>query len=854
MKIPRATAIARAGAIEHADLHESHPLPAMNIEPLENRIAPAATFTFIDLDGDVATITTSKGTIADLSEANGVLTFSAADPGEPDVPRQLRKIDLGADEALASIFAFTDLTVKVIRKAPGGDGLVHVGYIDAREQITGGADGSADLGAVSVSGDLGRIQAGSEFQQGAPSVRSLSVGSLGLYGLATQGGTGDLLSIITGPVGSLKVRGDVREAAFVVQDDLSVKGTIGSVTVGGSLIGGDGPDTGVIQADGAIGAIKIGGDIRSVDSSPGSTLSGFSGAVISLDGRIASLTVGGSILGGKGLLAGAVSADSFGPVKIAGDFSGTLGGLNPPVQSLSIGGSMTGGIFTAGAMQSLRVTGDVAGMLSGSVPVISVGGSVLTGGRVGGGSSVQIGGDIDGGTVSGGSVTVGGSLIGNTADDSGRISGFTVNIRGDVIGGDGLKSGRVEVSGARGSVTIGGSLIGGDGESSGTLFGLTGIGSVKIGRSLIGGLGVGSAQIEAGSRDPMVTEKGELGPVTVGGSVLGRALQSAFIRATGTIGPVKIVGSLVGGAGAESGRILAGEGLGPVTVGRDVRGGGGQASGLIESLGAITSVTIGGSLTGGTGNFTGAVTAADDLGPVKIKRNLRGGSITGTAPDADSSGFIRGDRITSVDIGGSILAGLDTSTAGTLVNNASIRADFDLGPITVKGSIAGTSASEGVTRPLISARGQETLAPGATVDLAIKSLTVGGRVDGALIVAGFQAGFPIVSGQNGNASIGAVRVGGDWIASSLAAGVNDTNGNGFGNDDQRIAGATLVARIASITIKGTVAGTAAGSDHFGFTAAEIGAFRASGFIAQLTAQKETIPLSLITADVALREV
>ncbi|MEQ1862999.1 MAG: hypothetical protein ABMA13_24010, partial [Chthoniobacteraceae bacterium] len=197
---------------------------------------------------------------------------------------------------------------------------------------------------------------------------------------------------------------------------------------------------------------------------------------------------------------------------------------------------------------------------------------------------------------------------------------------------------------------------------------------------------------------------------------------------------------------------------------------------------------------------------------------------------------------------------LDTSTGGGLTNNATIRAADDIGPITVKGSIAGTSTADGTTRPVIGARGQETPGPGATMDLAIKSLTVGGRIDRALILAGYASTDSLTAGSNGNASIGPVRVGGDWIASSISAGVNDTNNNGFGNDDLRIAGATLVARIASITIKGTVAGSAAPGDHFGFTAAHIGKFKSLGFTAPLTAATNVIELSLVTGDVTIREV
>ena len=38
------------------------------IETLESRIAPAGVFTYIDVDGDIVTVKTSKGTNQDLAD------------------------------------------------------------------------------------------------------------------------------------------------------------------------------------------------------------------------------------------------------------------------------------------------------------------------------------------------------------------------------------------------------------------------------------------------------------------------------------------------------------------------------------------------------------------------------------------------------------------------------------------------------------------------------------------------------------------------------------------------------------------------------------------------------------------
>jgi hypothetical protein len=122
---------------------------------------------------------------------------------------------------------------------------------------------------------------------------------------------------------------------------------------------------------------------------------------------------------------------------------------------------------------------------------------------------------------------------------------------------------------------------------------------------------------------------------------------------------------------------------------------------------------------------------------------------------------------------------------------------------------------------------------GAKSDLAIAKVTVAGSVINSEILAGYNLGG---TGVNADAQIGAVVVGGDWRASSLVAGAVDADGDGFGDaDDRLIAGgnAALVARIAEVTIRGGVFGTAsdpeieddpAASDHYGFVAQQFGKF------------------------------
>src|SRR5687768_298356 len=148
------------------------------IEFLESRIAPASTFGYFDLDGDEVTITSSKGQGTDL---RNVLTTTI---GSPASRLEIAMIDLAAD---AQTFAGTSLTMTV-KRGPNGDGFANIGAIVA----TG-----MDLGTITIKGDLGQIDVGNPATLDQ-AFTSLTVKSLGVFGLRTQNGVGDLVSTIAG--------------------------------------------------------------------------------------------------------------------------------------------------------------------------------------------------------------------------------------------------------------------------------------------------------------------------------------------------------------------------------------------------------------------------------------------------------------------------------------------------------------------------------------------------------------------------------------------------------------------------------------------------------------------------------
>jgi hypothetical protein len=405
----------------------------------------------------------------------------------------------------------------------------------------------------------------------------------------------------------------------------------------------------------------------------------------------------------------------------------------------------------------------------------------------------------------------------------------------------------ISVQAKFGSATIGGSMTGGSISSGGD------IGRIRIVQDLNGG-----------------TIQGQnLTGVTIGGSLIGGATDyTGFISsfANGVIGFVRIGHNLQGGAGLNSGSIAGSGGVGRVQIGGDVVGAAGSQSGSIYGGSPGTGINLAGvtiveSLIGGTGSGSGSITTAGgtgDMGPIRIGKDLMGGSISGTTTDLLQSGAIESaGRIASITIGGSIISGTDTSTAGSLMENGSIRASDDIGSIRVTGNLIGNSNSNGDSPVIISARGQATQK--APNDVAIGSITIGGKVELAQILAGYTVSL---APTNADAQIGRVSVGGDWIASSLVAGVAQGADGLFGtSDDAKITGGTdnaaISSKIGSIRIGGQVQGTAATGDHFGFVAEQIGSFKVGTATTALKPGVNNDVVELLgssTADVTIREV
>jgi hypothetical protein len=269
------------------------------MEPLEPRALLSVTIasnaksaSYTDVDGDLVTVAITTGT---LTLGNFVTTQVAAGRD------QLEEINLTAGG-----FAGTNLTVTV-KKVGAGDGVANIGFINASGN---------DLGTVSIAGDVGRIDAG-DATVATAGIKSLTVRSIGRLGLDTQATGSSLTSNIVGALSALTVKGDI-DAALV-----SVTGAVGSVTIGGSLIGGDADDSGEVLATGNIGTVKITGNIEG-----GNGVN--SGDIRSSAGAVGATTVGGSIIGGGGAGSGDVrSFLAIGAVTVTARRGGRILGRNP---------------------------------------------------------------------------------------------------------------------------------------------------------------------------------------------------------------------------------------------------------------------------------------------------------------------------------------------------------------------------------------------------------------------------------------------------------------------------------------------------------------------------------------------
>jgi len=657
----------------------------MALEHLEARIAPATILTFTDVDGDTVNIVSDKA-----------LTASVSFTGDLN-PAQLLITGAGLDGANLAT---------VVKKGPNGDGLVNIGRIVA----TG-----LDLGTVTVKGDLGKIVCGNTGNS-LPALKALKVRSMGVLGLETQG-TGDLVSTISGDLGSLAVAADVNGARLAVAGKIgtvkiggdlrgAAAGSSGrieatgltSLTIGGDLAAGVGNESGKIVVSGGVGKITIGGSLYgAIDGTADTTgqifASGNVGSItikrdifgsasqqraIDIQGNIGPITIGGSLLG----LGGTDSASIYvtgnsGAVKIGRDLSGG-------------GGSKSGSIYITGSTGAVKIGRDILGDIG------NFSASLIIGGKVNG--SFSVAGDIRGGTGS----YVDGVVI-RQVSFGGAVG--AVRVGGDIVGSTGRGSATFLLNGDAPSFFLGGSLTGGGNEQMGILLfpgGAIGMGNVKS-VTILGDIrenGLGGGHFAAGNVGKLLI-KGSIfgtndgnsvhvvsGPVVKVGNVTAARIEGSIVGGftpeasspdydftiTGNAGKIEVLGSLDGSTAFGSGGISIAGNAASIKIGGGLHGVAGNNSAAITAGNRIGALSIGGSITSDGGIYTVAQVTAKSFGKVTVVGDLIGGN-AGAGELRATTGGVDGITIT-----GSLYAG----TAG-----GAITAALGLGAVKIGGSISG---------------------------------------------------------------------------------------------------------------------------------------------------------------------
>jgi hypothetical protein len=521
----------------------THVRSILRCEQLERRDAPATLVgntkvTYQDFDGDNVSVIFSKP----ILDAGNVDTIFGAGfvTGNNTTKQTLSMIALAPIGAVARGVSITTSAVR--SPVNGGDGFATLGHIDATE---------IDLGAIKVDGDLGRVRAG-DSTTSTTGLTGLTAHSLGRFG--TNTGAPNLDTIVQGKLGFLIVKSDVKEASVATAGGLD--GRIGSVSIGGSLIGGSTTNSGRIASSGAMGPVRIAGSIHG--------LGGQDSGEIRSASTLASVTIGGSLLGSFGNFSGRIeSFGAMGTVRIVGNIQGGTG-------------PNSGTIFSANALAV---------------------------------------------------VSIGGSLVGGTSDLSGRIlsSGAigAVRIAGNVVGGSASGAANLSESGfVRGkriaSITIGGSLFAGVNMTSGIF-----------------------------ANNGAIRADDDIGAVLIKGSVLGNGTNKAIISARGSATPTATTDVAIGSL-----RVLGRIELGNILAGFD-------AGGIARNADAqIGTVNIGGDWIG-SNIVAGAVNLGTDNLPGGLGSNADNVNF-GNINDVKMSGMVKDDslvssRIASLTIGGQVM-------------------------------------------------------------------------------------------------------------------------------------------------------------------------------------------------------
>lgn len=454
-------------------------------------------------------------------------------------------------------------TVGTSTQAAGGD---------LQTTITGELGALAVAGdvkgaAVKSTGPLGSVEIGGNLlgdaATGSGKIASdSSMGNVTIGGLIR--GDGDYSGLIqsNGPMGAVKIGGGLIGGLGKYSGAIFSPSTIASVTIGTALRGDVGDNSGSIEARGDLGAVKIG---TAATPSGVTSGSGPESGRISTQGKLKTLTIYGPLQGMAGEMTdqnspGQVfSKGDMGAVHITGDVTGTAGLASGTIfclgnlASVTLGGGLigsdtfSGAIGARGNLGPVKITGDLRGGDGTLTGIILAGGnlaSVSIGGGVFGGDGLNSGGIVGSHTVGSkvGPVKIGGDLQGGDgATDSGKVSGYditSVTIGGSLLGGKIAnntspgESGFIEAAGKLGPVKITVDIKGGAGGQTGYIHARS-IASVTVG----GSVSSHPNAAYASDRDGWICADNEIGTIIVKGSILGTADKPVIISGGASSAP-----------------------------------------------------------------------------------------------------------------------------------------------------------------------------------------------------------------------------------------------------------------------------------------------------------------------------
>jgi hypothetical protein len=592
----------------------------------------------------------------------------------------------GATTQLGSVSATDALESRIV----GGVGLLHVtgdlfGYfhvLDGSSLV--GPDNNPTL-KVTAPGNLAKVIVDGSVRGDFTPTSTDNLGSISAQG---EIGSVQVLGVGDGSGAKGLIGGAGRNNGTIVSQK-----NIGSVFIADSLTGGDGLNSGAVIAGRTLNKITVENDVAGGEGALSGSIQGAtikyasigdslignegdnSGTIIS-SGKATKIEITNDITGGLGKFSGNIRVSEIGSVTIGGSVTGAAGAdsgvvfATRGIKSVEIGedivggnGIGSGGVLANGVVQSVVVNGDVTGGVASNTGYIGSQSKIVSAKVMG--SLIGGEGDLSGRVFSAGSIDKisAAKLVGGIGFGSGSILAATdlatggsiksVVIEQGLEGGAGQSSGTIMSGDDIGKVTIGSriipaNVIGGEGKFSGSIIAQDSIGKAGTGvlvyGSVTGGAGDQSGLIEAGGDAALIEIRGGLS-----GLDGNEGEQSGIVRVKGQLKALEVDGGL------NNALVLVGADLVKATIGTGI------TDSLISALGAVDPKPKAGDIAIGSIIVNGSVSGS---------QILAGYDLDGTPTNADAS--IKSVRVTGNWSASDLIAGV-IATNGEFGDSDDIR-------------------------------------------------------------------------------------------------------------------------------------------------------------------------------------